>query len=125
MERKYKKYIYAALAAMTITAVSFSCSKSSDPVAAASSYLYMSTGLCYAGNGFTPPLPADVGVILSRLNLGSLNYEIVRDYGDLSDEVAGTFANGIVIGNHATAPESGVAFYDPGFDTVAALNVTV
>lgn len=98
MERKYKKYIYAALAAMTITAVSFSCSKSSDPVAAASSYLYMSTGLCYAGNGFTPPLPADVGVILSRLNLGSLNYEIVRDYGDLSDEVAGTFANGIVDG---------------------------
>lgn len=94
-----RKYIYAAIAATALAATTFSCSKSSDTAAtSAANYLYMSTGVCYAGNGFIPPVVADVGVTLSRLNLGSLNYEIVKDYGDLSDEVVDTFANGIVDG---------------------------
>lgn len=94
-----RKYVFATIAAAALTATTFSCSKASDTAAvAAANYLYMSTGVCYAGNGFTPPVVADVGVTLSRLNLSSLNYEIVKDYGDLSDEVVDTFANGIVDG---------------------------
>lgn len=94
-----RKYVYAAIAAMALAATTFSCSRASDTAAvAASNYLYLSTGVCYAGIGFTPPAVADVGVTLSRLNLSSLNYEIVKDYGDLSDEVVDTFASGIVDG---------------------------
>lgn len=93
-----RKYIYAAVAAVGLTTAIFSCSSGSDTAVSSSNHLYISTGLCYAGNGFTAPNVADVGVTLSRLNLSSLNYEIVRDYGDLADEVADTFASGIVDG---------------------------
>ncbi len=94
-----RKYVFAAVAATALTAATFSCSKSSDTAAtAAANYLYMSTGVCYSGNGFTPPVIADTGVTLSRLNLSSLNYEIVKDYGDLADELADTYASGIVDG---------------------------
>ena len=95
-----RKLIYAAIAAAALTTATFSCSKSSDTASVtASSYLYLSTGLCYAGVGFTPPLVTDVGVTLSRLNLSTSNYEIVKDYGDLADEVTDTFASGIIDGN--------------------------
>ena len=94
-----RKLIFAGIAAAALAATTFSCSRAATTdVAGSSNYLYLSTGLCYAGTGFTAPTVTNVGVMLSRLNLSSLNYEIVKDYGDLSDEAVDTYASGIVDG---------------------------
>lgn len=95
-----RKYIYSTIAIAAVAAATFSCSQGNndDQSSTASSYLYISTGKCYAGDGFAVPDISDVGVLLSRLNLSSQSYEVVKDYGDLSNEVADTFASGIVDG---------------------------
>lgn len=78
----------------------FGCLKSAEFASTASNkYLYVSTGLCYAGIGFTVPAIGTVGKTVSRQNLSNLNVEIIRDYGDLSEEVAGTFVAGLVDGD--------------------------
>jgi hypothetical protein len=63
-----------------------------------SSKLYISTGLCYSGTGFTPPAITDVGKILSRLDIDTRQYEVVRDYRNLADEEPNTYPNGITDG---------------------------
>lgn len=82
------------------------CAKSGDApgeeatsvVVPADKYLYVSTGLCYAGIGFTAPAIGTVGKTLSRLNLTNSNIEMIRDYADLSQESAGTFVASMQLG---------------------------
>lgn len=84
------------LAAITLITMTVGCSKSKENASVTiPRKLYISTGICYAGQGFTAPVIGAVGKTLSRLNLTSLNYEMVHDYGDLSLETPGSFASGI------------------------------
>lgn len=63
-------------------------------------YLYVSTGLCYAGIGFTAPNINSVGKTLSRVNLTNQTIEVIRDYANFSEENSSTsFASGIVDNN--------------------------
>ena len=85
------------LAAITLITLTVGCSKKSDEASvAAPKKLYIATGICYPGQGFTAPTINAVGKTLSRLNLSSLNYEMIHDYGDLSLETPGSYASGIV-----------------------------
>lgn len=86
-----------SLTALAIFLILSSCVKPTElPVSAPNRYLYMSTGLCYAGVGFTAPNVNSVGKTLSRLNLSNQNIEVIRDYADLSEENSGTYPSGIV-----------------------------
>jgi len=78
--------------------IGFSCSRSSDSNTETSKKLYIATGLCYSGTGFTAPTVGTVGQTVSRLDLGSRQYEVIHDYANLSDEDADTYANGITDG---------------------------
>ncbi len=79
--------------------IGFSCSRSSDSGgAAASKKLYIATGLCYSGTGFTAPAVTDVGQIISSLDISSRQYDVIHDYANLSDEDADTYPNGITDG---------------------------
>jgi hypothetical protein len=92
-----KNIVYGITLSLVFTAIGFSCTKKSeDPVA--SRRLYISTGLCYSGTGFTPPAIADVGKILARLDIDTRQYEVVRDYRNLADEEPNTYPNGITDG---------------------------
>ena len=92
------RHFTKSLAALTLITFAVGCSSSSDEEAsvAAPKKLYIATGICYSGEGFTPPTIGTVGKTLSRLNLSSLNYEMVHDYGDLSLETSGSYPAGIV-----------------------------
>ena len=83
---------------LLFSVIGFSCSKSSSDSAETSKKLYIATGLCYSGTGFTAPTIGTVGQIMSRLDLSSRAYEVVHDYANLSDEDADTYANGITDG---------------------------
>lgn len=88
-----------ALTALTTLSILIGCSKAAQNASVIpGSFLYISTGICNSGSGFTAPLVSNVGKTLARLNLSNQNYEIVKDYGDLSVEVAGTYVNGMVDG---------------------------
>lgn len=83
---------------LVFTIIGFSCAKNSNDPATASKKLYIATGLCYSGTGFTAPTIGTVGQIVSRLDLSTHQYEVVHDYANLSEEDAGTYANGITDG---------------------------
>jgi hypothetical protein len=87
------------ITALTTLSILIGCSKAAESTSVATEkYLYIATGLCNSGQGFTAPTVANVGKTLSRLNLTSNNYEVVKDYADLSEEVSGTYVNGMVDG---------------------------
>lgn len=95
---KKSNIFYGLSLGVIFTVVGFSCAKSSDEAASASRKLYIATGLCYSGSGFTAPTIGSVGQLLSRLDVGARTYEVVRDYANLSDEDDATYANGITDG---------------------------
>jgi hypothetical protein len=78
--------------------IGFSCSNSSSESVSASKKLYISSGLCYSGTGFTAPTISTVGQMIARLDLTTRQYEVVHDYADLGIEAADTYANGITDG---------------------------
>ena len=93
-----KNIVYGLSLGLAFTAIGFSCAKKSDDAASASRKLYIATGLCYSGTGFTAPAVTDVGKILSRLDVDTRQYEVVRDYRNLADEEPDTYPNGITDG---------------------------
>ncbi len=111
------------LAAITLITMTVGCSKSKDSASVTTPrQLYIATGICYPGEGFTVPAIGAVGKTLSRLNLTSLNYEMVHDYGDLSLETAGSYPAGIVEdgkGNLFTAVENSTSTGSRRIDKVA------
>ena len=93
-----RKIVIAMALGIAVVAGTFSCSKNSDEAVATSRKLYISTGLCYSGTGFTAPTIGGVGQIMSRMDLSSRAYEVVHDYANLADEAADTYSNGMVDG---------------------------
>lgn len=94
-----KKNVIAGLSlGLMFGVIGFSCSKTSTDNTSTSKKLYISTGLCYSGTGFTAPAADTVGQLVSRLDLESRQYEIVKDYADNSEEAVETYANGMVDG---------------------------
>lgn len=88
--------VYGLLGVATAALVITSCQKSSEEESvAAAKHLYMATGICYAGIGFTAPAVGVVGKTVARFNLSSRNTELIKDYADLSVEVAATWPAGI------------------------------
>jgi hypothetical protein len=93
------RYTVKTITALTTISVLMGCSKAAEETSVvADRYLYISTGLCNSGQGFTAPAVTTVGKTLSRLNLSTDNYQMVKDYADLSEEVVDTFVNGMVDG---------------------------
>ena len=94
-----RKLVFAmALGATAAMMATFSCSKNSDDAVTSSKKLYIATGLCYSGTGFTAPSTNDVGQLVARLEISSRAYEVVHDYANLSDEDAGTYASSMTDG---------------------------
>jgi len=65
---------------------------------AVSKKLYIATGICYSGSGFTAPTIGDVGQLVSRLDIDSRQYEVVHDYANLANDALNSYANGITDG---------------------------
>lgn len=96
---KRSNIFYGLSLGVIFTVVGFSCAKSNDEVPATSRKLYIATGVCYNGTGYAAPSIDDVGQLITRVDLDSRNYEIVRDYANLSQETAaGAYPNGMVDG---------------------------
>lgn len=93
-----RNIVLSLVLGLIFAVVGFSCAKNNETAATASKKLYIATGLCYAGQGFTPPTINNVGQLLSRLDLATHQYEVVHDYANLSVEDANTYANGITDG---------------------------
>lgn len=94
-----RNIVFSIVLGLAFAVIGFSCSRSSDSSAEASKKLYIATGLCYSGTGFTAPAVTDVGQIISSLDISSRQYEVIHDYANLSDEDADTFPNGITDGS--------------------------
>jgi len=93
-----RNLILSAVVGSAFAVIGFSCSRSSSDSPAASRKLYIATGLCYSGTGFTAPAVTDVGQIISRLDLSARTYEVIHDYANLSEEDADTYPNGVTDG---------------------------
>lgn len=78
--------------------IGFSCSRSSDSSTTASRKLYIATGICYSGSGFTAPSIGDVGQLVSSLDVDSRQYNVVHDYANLANDASDSYANGITDG---------------------------
>lgn len=94
-----RNIVYGLSMGLVFSVIGFSCAKTNDDPVAASKKLYIATGLCYSGTGFTAPTISNVGQILSRMDIETRAYEVVHDYANLADEDADTYANGITDGN--------------------------
>jgi hypothetical protein len=95
---KIRNIFYGLSLGVIFTVVGFSCAKSSDDTPAATRKLYIATGICYSGSGFTSPGIGDVGQTLVRLDISSRAYEVVHDYANLADNATDSYANGITDG---------------------------
>lgn len=95
---KKSNIFYGLTLGVVFTAVGFSCAKKDDEVPAASRKLYIATGVCYSGTGFTSPTIDDVGQTLVRLDLSSRAYEVIHDYANLASNDPGTYPAGITDG---------------------------
>jgi hypothetical protein len=95
---KRNNIFYGLTLGVIFTAVGFSCAKNDDEVTAASRKLYIATGICYSGTGFTAPTIADVGQTFARLDISSRQYEVVHDYANSANNAAGSYANGVTDG---------------------------
>lgn len=93
-----RNIVLSLILGLIFSVVGFSCAKNNETAAVASKKLYIATGLCYSGTGFTPPTVGNVGQILSRMDIDSRAYEVVHDYANLSEEDADTYPNGITDG---------------------------
>jgi hypothetical protein len=94
-----RNLILSAILGIAFAAIGFSCSRSSsDDGAVASKKLYIATGICYSGTGFTAPSIGDVGQLVSRLDIDSRQYQVIHDYANLANEPTESYANGITDG---------------------------
>lgn len=93
-----RNIVLSLILGLIFAVVGFSCAKNNETAAVASKKLYIATGLCFSGTGFTAPPVANVGRILSRLDIDTRDYEVVHDYANLSEETSGSFPAGITDG---------------------------
>jgi hypothetical protein len=93
-----RNLILSLILGIGFAVIGFSCSRSSSDSSSSSKKLYIATGICYSGSGFTAPTIGDVGQLVASLDIDSRQYEVIHDYANLANEPSESYANGITDG---------------------------